>query len=97
MNRINITLSVVAIIISVVGTVLIQSYESTYKQKKNELPKETMELQLQQGVNVPGRYNLNYRTYTLDGCEYIVVGGTGYGIQWGSQKGNCKNPIHYTK
>ena len=35
----------------------------------------------------------NYIVYTLEGCEYIVVG---YGKdRWGSHKGNCKNPIHY--
>ena len=35
----------------------------------------------------------NYRTYTLEGCEYVVFG---YGnTRWGSHKGNCKNPIHY--
>jgi hypothetical protein len=40
-------------------------------------------------------YDQNYRVYTLEGCEYIVVGnGTG---RWGSHKGNCKNPIHYSK
>jgi hypothetical protein len=40
-------------------------------------------------------YDQNYRVYTLEGCEYIVVN---YGnMQWGSHKGNCKNPIHYTK
>ena len=40
-------------------------------------------------------YDENYKIYTLEGCEYIVVG---YGnAQWGSHKGNCKNPIHYTK
>lgn len=33
-----------------------------------------------------------YRTYTLEGCEYIVVGYNNN--QWGSHKGNCKNPIH---
>ena len=34
----------------------------------------------------------NYRTYTLEGCEYVVVG---YGKdRWGSHKGNCKNSIH---
>ena len=34
----------------------------------------------------------NYRTYTLEGCEYIVIG---YGnTKWGGHKGNCKNPIH---
>jgi hypothetical protein len=37
-------------------------------------------------------YDQNYKVYTLEGCEYIVVG---YGnTRWGSHKGNCKNPIH---
>lgn len=37
-------------------------------------------------------YDQNYKVYTLEGCEYILVGdGNG---QWGSHKGNCKNPIH---
>lgn len=35
----------------------------------------------------------NYKVYTLEGCEYIVVG---YGnTRWGSHKGTCKNRIHY--
>jgi hypothetical protein len=34
----------------------------------------------------------NYRVYTLEGCEYIVVGMGN--TQWGSHKGNCKNSIH---
>ena len=39
-------------------------------------------------------YDQNYKVYTLEGCEYIVVG---FGkMQWGSHKGNCKNPIHTT-
>ena len=34
----------------------------------------------------------NYKVYTLEGCEYLVVG---YGDgRWGSHKGNCKNQIH---
>lgn len=38
-------------------------------------------------------YDQQYKVYTLEGCEYIVVG---YGnTRWGSHKGNCKNPIHY--
>jgi len=38
-------------------------------------------------------YDENYTIYSLDGCEYILVGiGSG---RWGSHKGNCKNPIHY--
>ena len=37
-------------------------------------------------------YDQQYRVYTLEGCEYVVVG---YGnTRWGSHKGNCKNPIH---
>lgn len=37
-------------------------------------------------------YDQQYRVYTLEGCEYLVVG---YGKEkWGSHKGNCKNPIH---
>jgi hypothetical protein len=37
-------------------------------------------------------YDKQYEVYTLEGCEYIVVG-VGK-MQWGSHKGNCKNPIH---
>lgn len=36
--------------------------------------------------------NKYYKVYTLEGCEYILVGdGNG---RWGSHKGNCTNPIH---
>jgi hypothetical protein len=45
--------------------------------------------------NTSEYYDQNYKVYTLEGCEY-VVGGVGK-TQWGSHKGNCKNPIHYTK
>ena len=37
-------------------------------------------------------YDQNYRTYNLEGCEYIVVGIGN--AKWGSHKGNCKNSIH---
>ena len=40
-------------------------------------------------------YDRNYEVYTLEGCEYILVGAGNN--RWGSHKGNCKNPIHYTK
>jgi hypothetical protein len=40
-------------------------------------------------------YDKQYKIYTLEGCEYLVVG---YGKErWGSHKGNCKNPIHSRK
>ncbi len=38
------------------------------------------------------RYDLNYKVYTLEGCEYIVIGVGN--TRWGSHKGNCSNPIH---
>ena len=40
-------------------------------------------------------YDQNYRVYTLEGCEYVVVGVGN--SKWGSHKGNCKNPIHQAK
>ena len=40
-------------------------------------------------------YDKQYRIYTLEGCEYIVVGSGS--SKWGSHKGNCKNPIHSRK
>ena len=42
--------------------------------------------------NTSRYWDQNYRVYTLEGCEYIVVG-VGK-MQWGSHKGNCSNPIH---
>ena len=43
------------------------------------------------------RYDLQYKIYTLEGCEYIVVAPGNTHFTWGSHKGNCKNPIHQTK
>lgn len=40
-------------------------------------------------------YDRQYRVYTLEGCEYILVGQGNF--QWGSHKGNCTNPIHECK
>jgi hypothetical protein len=37
-------------------------------------------------------YDKQYEIYILDGCEYIVVGVGN--TNWGSHKGDCKNPIH---
>ncbi len=36
----------------------------------------------------------NCRIYTLEGCEYIIIGSGN--DKWGSHKGNCKNPLHIT-
>jgi hypothetical protein len=40
-------------------------------------------------------YNKQYKVYTLQGCEYIVIGAGN--TKWGSHKGDCKNPIHTYK
>jgi hypothetical protein len=45
--------------------------------------------------NTSDTYTQQYKIYTLEGCEYIVVGLGDW--KWGSHKGNCKNPIHKTK
>lgn len=37
-------------------------------------------------------WTTHYKTYSLEGCEYIVVG-FGHN-RWGTHKGNCSNPIH---
>jgi hypothetical protein len=37
-------------------------------------------------------YDKNYKVFTLEGCEYILVGVGN--TRWGSHKGNCKNSIH---
>ena len=42
--------------------------------------------------NTSQYYDQNYKVYTLEGCEYILVGQGNF--QWGSHKGNCKNLIH---
>ena len=42
--------------------------------------------------NASQYFDQNYKVYTLEGCEYIVVG-IGQ-TRWGSHKGNCKNTIH---
>ena len=40
-------------------------------------------------------YNKQFTIYTLDSCQYIVVGHGDY--RWGSHKGDCTNPIHKQK
>ena len=45
--------------------------------------------------NTSEYYDQHYKVYTFEGCEYIVINSGS--SKWGSHKGNCKNPIHYTK
>ena len=65
--------------------VMLQSCEND-----NTEPAQSMELSKTSKL-----WYTQYSIYTLDGCEYIVVGVGQY--RWGSHKGDCKNPIHYAK
>jgi hypothetical protein len=40
-------------------------------------------------------YYKQFKIYTLDNCQYVVVGYGDY--RWGSHKGDCTNPIHQPK
>jgi len=84
MNRKNITLLI--LIFAAIVTFLVTSCEGTV-QVSNKPDPHRMELD-----NASRYWDQNYSVYTLEGCEYIVVG-VGK-MQWGSHKGNCKNPIH---
>lgn len=66
------------------------------KQCGNEVKQQTKPVVISYELDSTSeRWDLQYKQYTLEGCEYIVVN---YGDkQWGSHKGNCKNPIHQTK
>jgi hypothetical protein len=60
------------------------------KNTKKEPNPHRMELD-----NTSQYHDQNYEVYTLEGCEYIMVG-VGNN-RWGSHKGNCKNPIHQSE
>lgn len=62
------------------------SKEDREKLGLKEIPKELI---ISSG---PVKSPNEYTEYTLDGCQYIVVG-TGSG-SWGSHKGTCTNIIH---
>ena len=61
-------------------------------ENKNNQPPNPHRMELDNDSNY---HDQNYRVYTLEGCEYVVAGAGNY--QWGSHKGNCKNPIHSIK
>jgi len=84
MNRKNITLLI--LIFAALVTFLVTSCEGTVQVSTKPDPRR-IELD-----NASRYWDQNYSVYTLEGCEYIVVG-VGK-MQWGSHKGNCKNPIH---
>jgi len=60
-------------------------------QQEPKAPTPTVETSVAELTKNSNSYN-NYEEYSLEGCQYIVVGAGN--DRWGSHKGNCSNPIH---
>ncbi len=65
---------------------LIVGFSACEADRKNPKAPETKRME----IDTLSQYSdQNYRIYTLEGCEYIVVGiGNN---RWGTHKGDCKN------
>jgi|688.fasta_scaffold570680_2 hypothetical protein len=79
-------------LIGILGAFLLAINISSCNEERGPKAPESKRMELD---STSKYYDQNYRVYTLEGCEYIV-GGVGK-YQWGSHKGNCKNPIHSQK
>jgi hypothetical protein len=76
-------------IITLVATLGMISCQSEVERKQSA--EEALKHELDSTSTHP---KLQYQTFTLEGCEYIVVSpGNGH-FTWGSHKGNCRNPLH---
>jgi uncharacterized protein YpmB len=75
-------------VVIISGLILLFTMFFTSCEEKQKAP-QSKRMELDQN----SRYSdQNYKVYTLEGCEYVVVG---YGKdKWGSHKGNCSNSIH---
>ena len=62
------------------------------EQERQELIKDSQSRELD---STSTDYRKQFRIYTLDSCQYIVVGIGN--TSWGSHKGDCTNPIHKQK
>lgn len=62
------------------------------KKTPKTVPTSADELVPKKLSNDNTNYNLVYQEYSLEGCQYIVVGMGAN--RWGSHKGNCTNTIH---
>ena len=62
------------------------------EQERQELIKDTQSTVLD---STSSDYRKQFTIYTLDSCQYIVIGHGDYA--WGSHKGDCTNPIHNKK
>jgi hypothetical protein len=78
-------------VIMILSVLILSSCDFTDDKKEPNTVSKPVEIkELENSDTTP--YHRYYQIYTLDGCEYIVVGiGSN---TWGTHKGNCKNPIH---
>lgn len=73
----------------IIGIVLIGLFTGCETEDRGPKAPQSKRLELD---STSQYFDQQYRVYTLEGCEYVVVGVGNY--RWGSHKGNCKNPIH---
>jgi thioredoxin-related protein len=69
---------------------LLLSCQSEQERQKSIKDRQSTELD-----STSTDYYKKFVIYTLDSCQYVVVGYGDY--RWGSHKGDCTNPIHQTK
>jgi uncharacterized protein YpmB len=75
-------------VVIISGLILLFTMFFTSCEEKQKAP-QSKRMELDQNSKYSDQ---NYKVYTLEGCEYVVVG---YGKdKWGSHKGNCSNSIH---
>ena len=87
MKEIFYSVSLMFVLGTSIGTILIGIASCEQQQKVEQKPQQPLELSKDSE-----NYYLKVTEYTYEGCDYIKVG---YGKSiWGSHKGNCKNPIH---
>ena len=71
---------------------LLNACQSENEKERQELIKDSQSRELDSTSIYSNRH---FIIYTLDSCQYIVVGNASH--QWGSHKGDCTNPIHNQK
>lgn len=78
---------------SIIGLILVScNPPSPVKETPKTVPTSEGELVPKKLSNDNTNYSLVCEEYSLEGCQYIVVGMGAN--KWGSHKGNCTNPIH---
>ena len=79
------------ITIAILALIMNSCNQMDANRKEPKAPTPTVETSVAELTKNSNSYN-NYEEYSLEGCQYIVVGAGN--DRWGSHKGNCSNPIH---